>query len=119
MDYLQDDVTWMIHGEPYIGCSANFSPDDFSSFQTVHGTVNPFSGKNIINPIGMVHAVAMCLEYAFDMPQAAQDIERSVRQTLTMGFRTHDIYRGNPKYTLVGTREMVDKVVSELYALHA
>ncbi|WP_424102335.1 isocitrate/isopropylmalate family dehydrogenase [Moorena producens] len=117
MDYMMDDVAWAIHGEPSIACSGNFSPDGFSSFQTNHGTVTPIADKDIVNPIAMVHAVAMCLEYYYQLPEAAKSLELAVRKTLAAGYRTPDLHRGNTRYQKVGTKAMVEKIIDELKTL--
>lgn len=116
MDWLMDDVGWAIQGEPFLGCSGNFSPTGFSSYQTVHGTVIPAKGKGIANPIGMVNAVAMYLRHSCGMDHAAGALERAVRRALTDGLRTFDIHRGDPRYELVGTRAMVSRIVEYLPA---
>lgn len=113
MDYMMDDVSWAIHGEPSIACSANFSPEGFSSFQTNHGTVTPIADKNIVNPIAMIHAVAMCLEYYYQLPEAAKSLELAVRKALAAGYRTSDLHRGNSQYQKVGTTAMVEKIIEE------
>ena len=117
MDYMMDDVTWAIHGELSIACSGNFSADGFSSFQTNHGTVTPIADKDIVNPIAMIHAVAMCMEYHCQLPEAAKCIELAVRKTLAAGYRTADLHRGNPRYQKIGTKAMVEKIVDELKTL--
>lgn len=114
MDYMMDDVSWAIHGEPSIACSANFSPEGFSSFQTNHGTVTPIADKDIVNPIAMIHAVAMCLEYYCQLPEAAKSLELAVRKALAAGYRTSDLHRGNSRYQKVGTKAMVEKIIHEL-----
>lgn len=114
MDWLMDDVGWAIHGEPFLGCSGNFSPAGFSSYQTVHGTMIPAKGKGIVNPIGMVHAVAMYLQHSCGLPEAASALERAVRRALAGGLRTFDLHRGDPRYKLVGTRAMVDRIIEGL-----
>lgn len=117
MDYMMDDIIWMVHGEPSIACSANFSADGFYSFQTVHGTVTPIADKDIVNPIAMVHAVAMCLKYHCDLPEAGKSLELAVRRTLAAGYRTPDIHRSNSSYQKVGTKVMVEKIIDELKTL--
>ncbi|HET7500794.1 MAG TPA: isocitrate/isopropylmalate family dehydrogenase [Kofleriaceae bacterium] len=116
MDWLMDDVGWAIQGEPFLGCSGNFSPSGFSSYQTVHGTVIPAKGKDIANPIGMVHAVAMYLRHSCGLADAASALERAVRGALARGLRTFDLHRGDPRYELVGTRAMVGSIVECLSA---
>jgi len=116
MDWLMDDVGWAIQGEPFLGCSGNFSPTGFSSYQTVHGTVIPARGKGIANPIAMVHAVAMYLRHSCGLHDAAVALERGVRRALADGLRTFDIHRGDPRYELVGTRAMVSRIVEHVSA---
>lgn len=113
MDYLMDDVAWAIHGESFLGCSANMSLDGFTSYQTVHGTITPIRGKDMVNPIAMIHAVAMCLRDSCKLPAAADALEAAVGAALAAGLRTFDIHRGDARYELVGSRAMTDKVLAE------
>ena len=112
-DILADNLTRLIYGSTMTTASGNFSLDGFASYQTIHGTVKPIAGKDKINPIGMIQALAMCLEYSANMTQEAQMIKDSIRRTLVAGFRTIDIYRTN-NHKLIGTKEMTQRIIDNL-----
>lgn len=116
MDYLMDDAAWAIHGESFLGCSANYSPDGFASYQTVHGTISPIRGKDMANPIAMIFALAMCLRDSCGLPGPADQLHRAIDRTLAAGLRTFDIHRGDPRLELVGSRAMVDRIIADLRA---
>ena len=115
MDSFMDDMAWAVHGELTMAPSGDFSRDGFASYQTVHGTQRPIAGKDEANPIGMIHALAMAFEYSFGMKREADMIRKAVRKTLAEGYRTTDIYRGKSNTKLVGTKEMTEKIIQNLY----
>ncbi len=119
MDAFIDDAAWAMHGELTMACTGCLSRDrEFAAYQTVHGTQRPIAGKDEANPIGMIHAAAMALRYSLDWEQGAQSIEVAVRQALAEGYRTPDLYnlhRDKEKVKKVGTKEMTEKIIGNLY----
>ena len=59
----------------------------------------------------------MLLRYSFDLPDAADLVERAVSATLDAGYRTPDITQDGT--TRVGTAGMGDAVLKELDRLAA
>ena len=56
----------------------------------------------------------MMLRYSFDLDAEAEAVENAVIKVLDEGFRTGDIFQ--PGDTLVGTKEMGDKIVEMILA---
>jgi len=77
-DILADGLTRLLYGSTMLTPSGNFSPGGFASYQTIHGTVKPLAGKDKVNPIGMIQALAMYLEHSADMEREADMIRNAV-----------------------------------------
>jgi len=98
------DVTSVLLGSRALGYSGNFSADSAAVYQTNHGAAHDLAGKNVVNPVGQIFALAMLLRESFGMSEASCLVERAVRQVWSQGWRTHDL--GEPGCRLAGTREM-------------
>ena len=64
----------------------------FGLYEPSHGSAPDIAGKDVANPIATILSAAMMLRYSFDLDQEADAVERAVKQVLTEGFRTGDIY---------------------------
>ena len=84
-------------------------------FEPIHGSAPDIAGKNMANPIGTIASVAMMFQYSFDLPKEAKLIEQAIQTTLDQGYRTKDIE--GPGTTLLGTKEMGDKILQNLGSL--
>jgi 3-isopropylmalate dehydrogenase len=73
-----------------LAASANLHPGRAGLFEPVHGSAPPLAGKGVANPMAAVLAGALMLEQ-LGHPEAAQDVERTVKETLAKGVRTPDI----------------------------
>ncbi len=114
-DTLMDDSSAVFHGSSCLTPSGNFTQDfHFASYQTIHGAITTKTGRDEVNPVGMIHATAMALEYSLGMEEEAMHIRTAVRKTLAKGYRTLDIYRGKEKTRLVGTKEMAQRIIENL-----
>lgn len=92
--------------------SASFNEDGFALYEPIGGSAPDLARLGVANPIAQILSTALMLRYSFKMEQEAQAIENAIEQTLNVGFRTKDIFReGN---TLVGTKEISDKIISYL-----
>lgn len=115
IDVLQDDIPHLILGDLNLACSGNFPFEYFEGktafgiYQTVHGTQKPIANQNKANPIGMLHAFSMLLEWSYKMKKEAEAIRNAIRRTLHHGYRTPDIYRRIG--TKIGTKEIVEKII--------
>src|SRR3954454_16715813 len=86
-------------------------------YEPVHGSAPDIAGKGVANPLACILSFSMMLRYSFDMPDAADLVERAVGATLDAGYRTPDIMQDGT--TRVGTAGMGDAVLKELDRLAA
>jgi len=98
------DVTSVLLGSRALGYSGNFSADSAAVYQTNHGAAHDLAGKNVVNPVGQIFALAMLLRESFGMLEASCLVERAVSQVWRQGWRTRDLEE--PGCRLAGTREM-------------
>ncbi len=84
-------------------------------YEPIHGSAPDIAGKNMANPIGTIASVAMMLNHSFDLSKEAELIEQAIQSTLDQGFRTKDIESDGT--TLLGTKEMGDKIIQVLESL--
>jgi 3-isopropylmalate dehydrogenase len=110
-DILSDEAS-MLSGSLGMMPSASLSATKLGMYEPIHGSAPDIAGKNLANPIGTILSGAMMLRYAFDMTDAADDIEKAVDQTLDDGFRTGDIMSEGMKQ--VSCSEMGDIIASKL-----
>ncbi len=73
-----------------VAASANLHPGRAGLFEPVHGSAPLLAGKGVANPIAAVLTGALMLEH-LGQPEAAQDLERAVRESLAAGARTADL----------------------------
>ncbi len=87
--------------------------DGVSIFQPVHRTEQVIVGKNLANPIAMMNSVTLMLQYSFNMPLAAKNVEEAISVVLARGFHTIDMPVTNG--ITVGTEELVQHVLEEIH----
>ncbi|VAX25518.1 3-isopropylmalate dehydrogenase [hydrothermal vent metagenome] len=109
-DILSDEAA-MLTGSIGMLPSASLSGKK-GMYEPVHGSAPDIMSQNKANPIATILSVAMMLRYSFDLADAAEDVEQAVTKVLEDGIRTPDIHTEG--YTLVGTREMGDKIVEAI-----
>jgi 3-isopropylmalate dehydrogenase len=92
--------------------------DDHAMFEPIHGSAPKHAGKDIVNPIAMILATQMMLEWLgrrkgdASLREAAAAVERSVEDVLKAGKAlTYDL-GGSAKCSEVGSA--VAAAVSEL-----
>ena len=81
-------------------------------YEPIHGSAPDIAGKDAANPIGMIASGAMMLRYSFGMGEEADRIENAIQAVLGQGCRTGDI--AAPGTTLVGTKEMSDRILQSI-----
>ena len=110
-DILSDEAS-VITGSLGMLPSASMGASGPGLFEPIHGSAPDIAGQNKANPLATVLSGAMMLRLGFDMGKEADAIEAAVRKALADGFRTGDIME--PGKTLLGCKEMGDKVVERL-----
>ncbi len=109
-DILSDLTAGLVGGLGLIP-GANIGADA-ALFEAVHGSAPDITGKNLANPIAVIMAGVMMLNYLGET-KAADRIKAAVEKVVIEGkFVTKDI---NPNSTC-GTVEMGDAIVAELLA---
>ena len=110
-DILSDEAS-MITGSIGMLASASLGDTKLGLYEPSHGSAPDIAGQNKANPIATILSAAMMLRYSFDLTKEADCIENAVAAVLKRGYRTTDIM--SESMTLVGTREMGDKIVEEI-----
>ncbi len=102
------DLGAALQGGLGIAPSGNINPSGVSMFEPVHGSAPDIAGKKMANPVGAILSSALMLE-TLGHPEAAEDIEGSVKAVLKSGkFRTPDL---GGRTT---TKGMADAILSRL-----
>lgn len=81
-------------------------------YEPIHGSAPDIAGQGIANPIAAMLSFAMCLEYSFDMAEAARGLERAISAVLGRGVCTPDIAAEGSR--ACSTIELGDAVLAEL-----
>jgi 3-isopropylmalate dehydrogenase len=109
------DVTSVLLGSRALGYSGNFSEDSAAVYQTNHGAAHDLAGKNVVNPVGQIFALAMLLRESFGMVESSCLIEQAVSQIWRQGWRTSDLREAGCR--LAGTREMGSLVADAMLSI--
>ena len=118
---ILSDVAAMLTGSLGMLPSASLGAEDPATgkrkalYEPVHGSAPDIAGRGLANPIAMIGSLGMALRYSFNLPAAADLVEKAIGHVLASGARTKDI--AGPGTNAVGTSEMGDAVLRELQAL--
>jgi 3-isopropylmalate dehydrogenase len=104
------DLGGILQGGMGVAAGANLNPDagGVSMFEPMGGSAPKYTGKNEINPIAAINAMAMLLEHT-GHPQAGARIDRAVSQVTGTKMKSQAAGRMGH-----GTREVGDLVVAAL-----
>jgi 3-isopropylmalate dehydrogenase len=83
------DLGAALQGGLGLAASGNIHPGRVSLFEPVHGSAPPLAGKSEANPTGAILSAALMLEY-LGHAEAAQAVERAVRECVAAGETTRD-----------------------------
>ncbi len=108
-DIISDECA-MLAGSIGLLNSASLSESGFGLYEPAGGSAPDIAGQGKANPIAQVLSAGMMLEYSFNMPEAAKDIRRAVKQVIRTGVRTADI--AAPGEAVASTSEMGDAIVA-------
>jgi 3-isopropylmalate dehydrogenase len=108
-DILSDEAA-MLTGSIGMLPSASLDKHNKGLYEPSHGSAPDIAGKGVANPLATILSAAMMLRFTLNQPQAADRIESGVREVLSAGLRTADIWSEGTRK--VGTREMGDAVVA-------
>ena len=118
-DILSDEAS-MLTGSLGMLPSASLGEIDENNFrkalyEPVHGSAPDIAGEGIANPIASILSFAMCLQYSFNMKDAAELVNSSVDQVLKNGFKTKDLLGDESKN--LSTEKMGDEIVNQMIKL--
>ena len=92
--------------------SASLNASGQGLYEPSHGSAPDIAGKGVANPLATILSAAMMLRYSLNEAASADRIEKAVRQVLSQGLRTADIFEEGTQR--VGTAEMGDAVLKAL-----
>ncbi len=108
-DIISDEAAQVVGGLGLVA-GANIG-DNYGMFEPVHGSAPKYAGLNRVNPIAMIMASKMMMEYLGE-EEAAELIEKAVIAVLREGkVRTYDL-GGSSKTSEVG--EAISKKISSI-----
>jgi 3-isopropylmalate dehydrogenase len=109
-DILSDEAS-QITGSIGMLPSASLGEGKRGLYEPIHGSAPDIAGTGKANPLATILSAAMMLRLSLDMPEAADDVERAVREAIRAGLRTADIAAGGPS---VGCFEMASAIVERI-----
>src|SRR4051812_19303487 len=110
-DILSDEAA-MLTGSIGMLPSASLNAGNQGLYEPSHGSAPDIAGKGVANPLATILSAAMMLRFSLNQPAAADRIESAVKDVLSEGLRTADIWSEGTRK--VGTREMGEAVVSAI-----
>ncbi|MBL8473433.1 MAG: 3-isopropylmalate dehydrogenase [Rhodocyclaceae bacterium] len=110
-DILSDEAS-MLTGSIGMLPSASLDAANKGLYEPIHGSAPDIAGRGVANPLATILSAAMMLRYSFGAAEAAERVEKAVKQVLAQGYRTGDI--DAPGMTRVGTRAMGDAVIAAM-----
>ncbi len=102
------DLGAMIQGGMGIAAGGNINPQGVSMFEPIGGSAPKYTGKNVINPLAAIAALAMLLRQVGE-DKAGNAVEASVKTVLRTKLK--DLAAGKMGYS---TREVGDLVLCNL-----
>lgn len=104
---ILSDLTAQLVGGLGFACSGNIG-DTFAIFEPSHGSAPKYAGKNVTNPLAMLLATKMMLDWLGET-EKAQRLEQAVKNVLRGGrVRTYDM--GGTS----STTEMAQAIIEEM-----
>jgi 3-isopropylmalate dehydrogenase len=109
---ILSDAAAMLTGSIGMLPSASLNSKNQGLYEPSHGSAPDIAGKGIANPLATILSAAMMLRFSLGQTEAADRIEAAVKNVLSQGLRTADIYSVGT--TKVSTVQMGDAVVKAL-----
>jgi 3-isopropylmalate dehydrogenase len=109
-DILSDEASMLVGSLGMLPSASIGDPAGPGLFEPCHGSAPDIAGENKANPLAMILSAAMMLKYDLGRDDEAQMIEDAVEKCLDLGFRTADLKQDGDGMTLLGCKEMGEKV---------
>jgi len=115
-DIISDEGTQMT-GTPLLYASAELAKDGSGIYtpNQLHYPDESMIGKEIINPIGMIAAAALMLQYTFGLEEEAAVIRQATERVIDKGYAARDIWQ--EERMLLKTSEIGQKIIEEVKCL--
>ncbi|MFA5864588.1 MAG: 3-isopropylmalate dehydrogenase [Phycisphaerae bacterium] len=104
------DLGAMIQGGMGVAAGGNINPTGVSMFEPIGGSAPKYTGKNIINPLAAIGAMALLLNEV-GQHRAAKKIEQAIRKTTP---RMKSMSAGKMGFSTTQIGDIVAKTVTEL-----
>jgi len=108
---ILSDISAMLTGSIGMLPSASLNASGKGLYEPVHGSAPDIANKSLANPIAAILSVAMMMRYTFDLEDVAKEIEESIDQVLSEGYRTNDL---DIDGSILNTHEMGNKIMEKL-----
>jgi 3-isopropylmalate dehydrogenase len=105
------DLGAMIQGGMGIAAGGNINPEGVSMFEPIGGSAPKYTGKNIINPLAAIGAMAMLLDNLGE-EEAGRQVEDGVKRVVANDLQSMDA--GRMGYTTQEVGDLVAKYVQEV-----
>jgi 3-isopropylmalate dehydrogenase len=112
---ILSDIAAMITGSLGMLPSASLG-SNYALYEPVHGSAPDIAGQKKANPLATISSAAMMFNYSFQMNKAGELIEKAIDKTLSMGYRTADIY--SPGSILADTEKMTEAVIENFNQIY-
>lgn len=115
-DIISDEGTQMT-GTPYLYASAEINKDGQGIYtpNQLHYPDESVIGKQVVNPVGMIEAVALMLRFTFQLEEEAAVVELAADRVIQNGFATRDIWTKGKK--LVSSCDMGTEIAEAVRKL--
>jgi 3-isopropylmalate dehydrogenase len=104
------DLGAMIQGGMGIAAGGNINPEGASMFEPIGGSAPKYTGKNMINPLAAIAALAMLLDYLGE-ENAGQQVEEAIKKVVKSDLKSMDAGRMGCTTREVG--DLVAKYITE------
>ncbi len=89
---ILSDAASMLSGSIGMLPSASLDQNNKGMFEPIHGSAPDIAGRDIANPLATILSLAMMFQYTFSDLVTADRIENAVKQVISQGYRTADIW---------------------------
>jgi len=104
------DLGAMIQGGMGIAAGGNINPQGVSMFEPIGGSAPKYTGKNVINPLAAVAALAMLLDNLGE-ENASRQVEDAIKRVVKNDLESMDA--GRMGYTTQEVGDLVAKYIAE------
>jgi 3-isopropylmalate dehydrogenase len=93
-----------------IAAGGNINPEGVSMFEPIGGSAPKYTGKNIINPLAAIGAMAMLLD-TLGQAEAGRQVEEGIKRVVAKDLKSMDA--GRMGYTTQEAGDLVAKYIQE------